>query len=168
MNWQMQCLCGTAGQRTQIMSHKAAALVLCQYQSCWHLAVLPQQSSSGNPNGNSLLVMNFTTAPVPHKTSSAVSRSDFQVNQPLWAGGCVWRAFAESCAAAAAAGLTPCVPCRGVRHLPHVPLPRHHPAEGHPVILPAVRDLPLPLLRGQHQNRLPGCHRQESTAPCQS
>uniref|UniRef100_A0A3B1J2J8 Eukaryotic translation initiation factor 2 subunit beta n=1 Tax=Astyanax mexicanus TaxID=7994 RepID=A0A3B1J2J8_ASTMX len=56
----------------------------------------------------------------------------------------------------------------GVCDVPHVSVPRDHPAEGHSAVLPAVRDVPFPLLRGQHQNRLPGRHRKTSAASCQS
>ena len=52
--------------------------------------------------------------------------------------------------------------------MPYMPLPRHHPPEGHTTLLPAVRDMPLPLLRCQHQGWFPGRHGQEGTAPRQS
>lgn len=59
-------------------------------------------------------------------------------------------------------------PCRGIRDVSHLPLPRDHLAEGHSPLLPAVWNVPLPLLRGQHQDRLPGCDGQEGAAPRQS
>uniref|UniRef100_A0A8C5R0V0 Eukaryotic translation initiation factor 2 subunit 2 n=1 Tax=Leptobrachium leishanense TaxID=445787 RepID=A0A8C5R0V0_9ANUR len=57
---------------------------------------------------------------------------------------------------------------RGVRDVSHLSIARHDLTKGHKVIFPAVRDLPLALFGGQYQNRFPGCHRQESAAPCQS
>ena len=62
----------------------------------------------------------------------------------------------------------PSHPCRGICDVSHLPLPRDHPAEGHSSLFPAVWDMPLPLLRRQHQDRLPGCDRQEGAAPRQS
>lgn len=50
----------------------------------------------------------------------------------------------------------------------HLPLPRDHPAEGHSPLFLAVRDVPLPLLRRQHQDRFPGCDGKEGAAPRQS
>lgn len=80
-NWQMQCVCVTAGQRTQIVCHRTPALVLCQYQRCWHLGMLLQQRNLGNISGKSVLVINFPTPVsvhnVPQETSSLLTRGNF-------------------------------------------------------------------------------------------
>lgn len=59
-------------------------------------------------------------------------------------------------------------PCRGICDVSHLPLSRDHPAEGYSSLFPAVWDVPLPLLRRQHQDRFPGCDGQEGAAPRQS
>lgn len=58
--------------------------------------------------------------------------------------------------------------CRGVCDMPHVSVSWHNLAEGHASLFPSVRDVSLPLLRCQHQDRIPGCDGQESAAACQS
>lgn len=57
---------------------------------------------------------------------------------------------------------------RGIRDLSHLPLTRNNSAEGHTSLLPAMWNLSLTLLCSQHQDRLPGCHRQKSPASSQS
>ncbi len=58
--------------------------------------------------------------------------------------------------------------CRGVCDVPHVSVSWHNLAEGHASVFPAVWDVSLPLLRRQHQDRIPGRDGQESAAACQS
>ena len=57
--------------------------------------------------------------------------------------------------------------CRGVCDLSYLSVKRHHLAKGHPPVLPAVRDMWLPLLCGLHQDRFPGRHREACCNPCQ-
>ena len=48
--------------------------------------------------------------------------------------------------------------------MPHMPFPGHHLAEGDEVVLPAVRDVWLQVLRAEHQVRLPGRYCSSLTA----
>lgn len=57
---------------------------------------------------------------------------------------------------------------RGICDLSHLPLTGYNSAEGHASLLPAMWNLSLTLLCSQHQDRLPGCHRQKSPASSQS
>ena len=45
---------------------------------------------------------------------------------------------------------------QGVRDLPHLQVPGHHPHQGDQAVLPPVHDLPQHLLGANHQNWLPG------------
>lgn len=47
---------------------------------------------------------------------------------------------------------------QGVCDLPHLPLARHHSQQGDAIVLPAVHDMPFPMLRTDHQDGFPGRH----------
>jgi len=57
---------------------------------------------------------------------------------------------------------------QGVRNLSHLQIAGHDPEQGDAVVLPAVHDLPLLLQRADHQDRFPGCHRQEKVTPSEN
>ena len=48
--------------------------------------------------------------------------------------------------------------CRGIRNVPHVSITGNHPTEGHATVLPAVRDVRIPVLCCLYQVRFPGRH----------
>merc|ERR1712209_231721 len=57
---------------------------------------------------------------------------------------------------------------QGVCNLSHLQIAGHDPKQGDAFILPAVHDLPLLLQRADHQDRFPGCHRQEKVTPSEN
>lgn len=75
------CVCVSLLVRGLRLCHRTPALVLCQYQRCWHLGMLLQQRSLGNISGKSVLVINFPTPVsvhnVPQETSSLLTRGNF-------------------------------------------------------------------------------------------
>ena len=48
--------------------------------------------------------------------------------------------------------------CRGIRNVPHVSITGNHPTEGHATVLPAVRDVRIPVLCCLYKVRFPGRH----------
>merc|ERR1711890_135240 len=57
---------------------------------------------------------------------------------------------------------------QGVRHLSHLQVSGYHPQQGGPSVLPPVHDLSLLLQCTDHQNRIPGCYREEKCSPCKA
>merc|ERR1712047_218183 len=57
---------------------------------------------------------------------------------------------------------------QGVRNLSHLQIAGHDPEQGDAVVLLAMHDLPLLLQRADHQDRFPGCHRQEKVTPSEN
>merc|ERR1712241_336353 len=49
---------------------------------------------------------------------------------------------------------------QGVCDMPHLPLARHHPQQGDPCVVPSVHDVSIEMLRADHQDWLPGRHRE--------